>query len=172
MNKYSNGKIYAIRHPRTELYYIGSTCQNYLSARLAQHKAIQKGSSKKLFDLGINECYIELLELFPCNTRLELEKREGELIRQFKNNLVNRSIPQRSKKECNAEYRLNNKNKIKEAAILYRTINKDKIIEYKAIMKEDRYKKVNCQCGKTYSKNHKARHEQSIRHLKTLNITQ
>ena len=42
MNKYQNGKIYAIKSPNTEKIYIGSTTQKYLSSRLAQHNGHMK----------------------------------------------------------------------------------------------------------------------------------
>ena len=40
-NKYQNGKIYTIRHPETDKFYIGSSTQS-LSKRLAKHKGNYK----------------------------------------------------------------------------------------------------------------------------------
>jgi hypothetical protein len=99
VNKYQNGKIYTIRSPHTEKYYIGSTIEKYLSSRLNGHKASFKSyingncnnlTSFQILELG--EAYIELLEIFPCSSKLELHKREGELIREHKDNCVNRKI--------------------------------------------------------------------------------
>lgn len=86
MCDYQNGKIYAIRSPQTNKIYIGSTTQP-LRKRLWDHKNDNYNpnrtekicTSKKIMDLG--DYYIELLENFPCNTKEELNKREGELQR-------------------------------------------------------------------------------------------
>ena len=60
INKYNNGKIYTIRSPNTDKYYIGSTC-NTLTNRFMSHKSpSNKCESKEIIDLG--EAYIELLE--------------------------------------------------------------------------------------------------------------
>ena len=84
---YQNGKIYAIRSPNTDKIYIGSTTQS-LKKRLWNHKndnynptrgAERMCTSKQIMDFG--DHYIELLENFPCNTKEELNKREGELQR-------------------------------------------------------------------------------------------
>ena len=100
MNKYNNGKIYTIRSTTTDKYYIGSTVQP-LYKRFHDHKdkynkylKTKKGGynrSYEIFKLG--DAYIELLENSPCKNKDELTRREGELIRQYKNNLVNHNIP-------------------------------------------------------------------------------
>jgi hypothetical protein len=46
-----------------------------------------------------DDVYIELLELFPCNSRMELEKREGELMRLHLSKIVNKHIAGRTRKE-------------------------------------------------------------------------
>ena len=97
INKYNNGKIYTIRSPNTDKYYIGSTC-NTLTNRFMSHKSpSNKCESKEIIDLG--EAYIELLENFSCNSKEELNKREGELIREHKNNVVNKIVAGRTKKQ-------------------------------------------------------------------------
>jgi len=96
-NKYHNGKIYTIRSPHTDKYYIGSTC-NTLSKRFSQHNC-QFSSSKIIIDYG--DAYIELLENFKCENKNELNKREGELIRLHKENIVNYLIAGRSQKDYN-----------------------------------------------------------------------
>lgn len=79
MPDYSQGKIYAIRSPNTQQVYIGSTIVA-LSKRMGQHKATtNKCSSKAIIDAG--EAYIELIEAFPCESREQLNKREGEVMR-------------------------------------------------------------------------------------------
>jgi len=49
-----------------------------------------------------DDCYIELLELFPCNSKMELEKREGELMRLHLSKIVNKHIEGRTKAEHKA----------------------------------------------------------------------
>ena len=72
INKYQGGKIYTIRSPHTDKYYIGSTVEKYLSSRLNGHNASYKRflndahgkiTSFEIIELG--DAYIELLELFP-----------------------------------------------------------------------------------------------------------
>jgi len=196
-NKYQRSKIYTIRHPDSEKYYIGSTCEKYLSNRFGGHKKSYKRylngkghdlSSFRLFELGIDQCYVELLELFPCNSKLELIKREGELIRLHKNDVVNKVVAGRTKKEyrqdnkeviCEKakEYHRANKEQILEKGKEYREANKEKIIERKKkyhqankeVISEKRKVKFTCECGTESTKNHKLRHERSIKHIEYIN---
>jgi hypothetical protein len=99
-SKYENGKIYTIRSNQSDKYYIGSTCSP-LNKRLYEHKR----SYKRYLDgklkmktasyeiVKFDDAYIELLELFPCQTKIELIKREGELIRQHKHEVTNVTVP-------------------------------------------------------------------------------
>ena len=123
INKYHNGKIYTIRSPHTDKYYIGSTC-NTLSKRFSQHNC-QFSSSKIIIDYG--DAYIELLENFKCENKNELNRREGELIRTHKENIVNFLIAGRTK----TEYYNDNKNIILEKIKQYQNDNKNKIKERK-----------------------------------------
>jgi hypothetical protein len=110
-SKYQHSKIYTIRSPNTEKYYIGSTVKKYLCSRLSEHNAdykrflngkCRKTTSYEIIELG--NVYIELLECFPCNSKLELSKREGELIREHKNNCVNKVVAGRTRKENETEH--------------------------------------------------------------------
>ena len=89
MPDYSQGKIYTIRcRDDNSLIYVGSTTQN-LSQRLAGHKRLStnlKYQNIKLYQTVNNDWdnwYIELYELCPCNCKTELDKREGEVIRNI-----------------------------------------------------------------------------------------
>jgi len=132
---YKNGKIYAIRSHQTEQIYIGSTTQP-LTKRLNAHKA--KNCNSKLI-LQYADAYIELIENFPCNSREELNKKEGEHIRA--NNCVNKLIAGRTQKEYlednkevlkekTKKYREENNELLKEKAKKYRDQNKEKMKEY------------------------------------------
>ena len=111
-NMYQNGKIYKIVDNGYNLCYYGSTCQP-LTKRLSTHKKdyrrYKDGRKErpitlcKIFDeYGIDNCKIELVELFACNSKEELHKREGEFIRD--NECVNKFIPGRSKVEYAREH--------------------------------------------------------------------
>lgn len=79
INKYQNGKIYKIVCNKTNLVYIGSTTQKYLSDRLKGHRCCFNRNKKittanQILENG--DYYIELVELFPCNSKDELLVRE------------------------------------------------------------------------------------------------
>lgn len=188
MPDYTNGKIYTIRHPDSEKYYIGSTCQP-IHKRFNGHKTkyinnILNPTSKILFELGVNDCYIELLENYPCNNKEELNKREGELIRLYKNNLVNKQIAGRTKEEYEIdnkdkmdnyrkEYYIENKSIITQKQKEYNSINAININKRVKQWREENKDKVKirnetiekCKCGYEYTLVNKARHEKSKRHL-------
>ena len=189
INKYNTAMIYSIRSNATDKYYIGSTTQ-ILCKRFSDHninyKAYLKGTSNfmtsfKILELG--DAYIELLEEINCDNRNQLEKREGELIREHKNNCVNRCIAGRTKQE----YYIDNKDKITENIVQYRIDNKDKIKQYKIDNKEsisiqnkqyykDNIESINakkklqylCTCGSTIQLCTKAQHNKTAKHLKAL----
>ena len=173
-NKYQNGKIYTIRHPDSEKYYIGSTCEKYISNRFGGHKSNYKKylngkysnvSSFRLFDLGIDECYIELLELFPCSSKMELTKREGELIRLYKNDVVNKRIAgvtKEAKKEHKKEYMIEYNEANKEVKKQYYQTNKEQILEKQKI-------KYTCECGSQLRKRDKLIHDKTKKHINFIN---
>jgi hypothetical protein len=100
MPNYQNGKIYRIHSYQTDLVYYGSTTEK-LSRRLSGHKSnIKSGSSvssKRIFEY--DDVMITLIELFPCNSKSELESRERFYIEN--NQCVNKQIPTRTIKEWN-----------------------------------------------------------------------
>ena len=168
INKFNKSMIYTIRSPHTDKYYIGSTTQK-LCKRFVDHKMhynqYLKGNvylvtSVKILELG--DAYIELLEEINCDNRYQLEKREGELIREHKEHCVNKHIPCRTNKEWEQDNHERRSVQKKE----YRLINADKLKEYKLINKEkinenarNRYKedilinkdKINEQARKRYA---------------------
>jgi hypothetical protein len=165
---YQNGKIYSIRSPHIEDYYIGSTCQ-LLCKRFAVHKRQYKAciftTAKQLFDLGIDDCYIELIENYPCNNKEELRKREGELQRLHKDNIVNIRIEGRKHKEYyednkeriaikDKNYCENNKERIAIRDKNYYENNKDIILEKDKIYYENN-KDIILEKKKNYYENNK-----------------
>jgi len=132
---YKNGKIYAIRSHQTDEIYIGSTTQS-LSKRFSNHKSKYKlyldGNLKKYLTsskiLQYDDAYIELFEEYPCDNKIMLNKREGEIIRL--NNCVNKCIAGQTSKEQKREYYEKNKDKMREKQKEYWKQNKDKMREY------------------------------------------
>jgi len=162
MPDYTNAKIYKIWSPHGEEIYIGSTTQR-LYKRLNHHKCARDCSSKILFE-NYDDVRIELIENFPCNNKEELNKKEGEYIRN--NDCINKVIAGRTQKEYREdnkekmkEYCEDNKEKIKEQRKEYRENNKEKIREYTENNKEKRkeYYENNKQKYKDYREDNKAK---------------
>jgi len=124
MPDYEQAKIYKLWSPQGDEIYIGSTTQS-LALRKAGHKHRQNCCCKILFQ-KYDDVRIELIEEFPCKNKMELERREGELIRT--NDCVNRCIAGRTHKE----YRKDNKEQIRE----YYEKNKQKLLEYQKEYRE------------------------------------
>lgn len=137
MPDYSKGKIYKI--VGGDECYVGSTTKS-LAKRFSSHKKDKDTTAKLLFDkYGVENCQIELIELFPCETRIELNKQEGVWITQLKS--VNRCIAGRTYKETQRAnylahiderkaYRDAHKEEKKEYHKAYREANRDKIVAY------------------------------------------
>lgn len=188
MSKYQRGKIYSLRsRSRPDLEYIGSTVQR-LSQRLYGHrcdyKRYQAGnyhytSSYQILELG--DAYIELVEYYPCETKAELDRREGEV--QRATDCVNNRIAGRTRAEhyadnideikaYKAKYRADNKDKIKERDAKYRAENKDKIKVKKAQYYTNNKDKVlarpaeriTCECGAEIRRGEISRHSRTKKH--------
>lgn len=104
MPDYSEGKIYKITSQYTTDVYIGSTCQS-LADRFSQHKTDCK-NDKKISSREIvkyEDCNMELIELYPCESKEELLKRERYWIEKHSKTKVNKQLPTRTKKEYNGE---------------------------------------------------------------------
>ena len=110
MSKYQNGKIYKIVNVGYNKCYIGSTCEE-LSQRMARHRHSYNTYLKSnknlershlLFDeFGIENCLIILVEQYPCNSREELLRKEGEHIKNTE--CVNKYVAGRTVAEYESE---------------------------------------------------------------------
>ena len=194
---YKNGKIYTIRSYQTDKFYIGSTCST-LTKRLYQHKSRYKygtSTSTSREIVKYNDCYIELLEAFECKNKNELRQREGELIRKYKNDIVNCRIENRTTKEWQndnkekiKQWRTNNKEKLKQYHKQYKIDNKEKCkyyyekyhidnkekikqygTQYRIDNEEKRKQKYICDCGRTYSYYHLSIHKKTKYHINYMN---
>jgi hypothetical protein len=140
MSDYSKGKIYTIRCRTDDTkIYVGSTIQP-LSKRWGGHKIDSlRGSNMLLYQTinnDWNNWYIELYELYPCNSKEELLKREGQLIREIGN--LNKVITDRTPKE----YRETHKDRKAETHKEWYEMNKDKIVEKKKEYYESNKEKI------------------------------
>ena len=127
MPDYQNGKIYSIRSHQTDKIYIGSTTQP-LAQRMAIHIYSYKTgnnlcSSKEI--LQYEDAYIELIEDYPCDTKEQLNRREGEVIRNT-TNCTNKCIAGRTM----TEYRQDNKEKLNESKKKWNEENKERVAEH------------------------------------------
>jgi hypothetical protein len=138
MPNYINAKIYKICGG--EEVYVGSTCRTLLQ-RFTSHKSEYNGKYKKcnssiLFEkYGIENCTIELIQDFPCDSRKDLHEREGYYMRTM--TCVNRFIAGRKQKEYNYIHREKRKEYMKE----YKQTDKQK--EYMKEYNEKNRVKIN-----------------------------
>ena len=182
--RYKRGMIYTIRNIKDDtMVYVGSSINN-LSKRFDNHKRCCKaGSSISLYshivDNDWSDFYIELYEAYPCNNKKELNRREGQVIREI--GTINKKIQGRTRKEyyednidivkeIQKKYREENVDKIKKQRKEYYNENVDKIkkerMEYckknADIVKEKKKEKVCCNiCGTFSSNRHLARHQKT-----------
>ena len=146
MRDYKQGKIYKIVSYQTDRVYIGSTIET-LSRRMSGHRAgykrHQAGKSNYLtsFDiLAFGDAEIVLIEVFPCESKGELEARERHWIEQT--SCVNKRIPTRTQKEYNQgvnrenrreysqRYAKDNQDHSREQKRQYRQANQEHISDY------------------------------------------
>lgn len=146
MTDYKNGKIYKITDSNNEMIYIGSTVlplvfrwRVHISTYLHRSKESNINRSNytvySIFDkYGIDKCSIQLIEEYPCSNKGELEKREGQIIRDMRKTIqsvVNKNIAGRTRqewyidnKDLKKKYYLDNKEKILKYSSNYYKTNK------------------------------------------------
>jgi DNA repair exonuclease SbcCD ATPase subunit len=164
MPNYTNGKIYTIRFHNSNEIYIGSTTQS-LAVRFGGHKVKNNSAVYKLIQDKYNgkwdECYYELYENYSCNNKEELCRKEGEIIRLFKDDekydCINCYVAGRNYKE----YKKDNNDKIKEYKKEYYENNLEKLKE-----KQKQYYNNNIECIKEYQKEYKEQNIDKIKEYK------
>ncbi len=157
ISKYESGKIYTIRcRIDNNLIYVGSSIQP-LHKRWHEHKSRTKSDNakysntllyNKMKDIGIENFYIELYENCSCQSKEQLNQREGQIIRELQPTL-NKQIAGRTFEE----YKVECIDKIKEHKKEYRYLNKDKIKEHKKEYYEQNKEKINQRNKQYYEKN-------------------
>jgi len=184
MPDYSQGKIYKIVSPNHEKIYIGSTCLT-LERRFSLHKSKHQCCSTEIIDAG--DARIELIELFPCLDRAQLEDREGEVQLMDWDGCVNDRVAGAYRraggkkaydKVKNKEYREENAEKIKAQKKAHYEANSEAIkAQNKAYreansetIKAKKRQKITCFCGATHSRQGKAKHQRTKRHMNFVEI--
>lgn len=136
MVNYQLGKIYKIySHIDPSICYVGSTCKKYLCQRINGHRSDynkwKDGKSRKVmsYDIfekfGVDNCIIELVKEYPCESKDQLSKKEGEYIKTL--NCVNKCISGQTPKESNKIWREQHKELIVIKQKEYNEQNKEKI---------------------------------------------
>jgi len=156
MCDYKNGIIYKIVCEITGEVYIGSTKQS-LEDRIIFHiREYNNTCSKQIIDR--NKYYIEHLETYPCNSKQELCRREGEYQLMFE--CINTKIAGRTHAEWRidnkeritkqkSEYYLDNKEKLSQQHREYRLEHSEKIAKQKSEYRQDN-KEYLKECDKQY----------------------
>ena len=178
MNKYHNGKIYKIADVGYNKCYIGSTTES-LSRRFSKHKHkyrkyIEGGDKHAtcydLFDeYGVECCKIELIEFCQCETKDELLRREGQIIKDT--DCVNRCVAGRTDREyyednfnriktIQKEYNDEHNDEMKQKRKQYYMENKDKILR----QQKERY-------SNKFEEIQKYKQEYHIKHRDKINET-
>ena len=166
------GHVYSIRTHQTTDIYIGSTTQP-LSKRMVNHRTDYKNyldGSKKYYTsfeiIKYPDSYIELIYEGEFESKLEMQKREGQEIRNT--NCVNKRIAGRTMQE----YYKDNKTQILENVKQYYKENREKLLEYqkeyqkdnRETIAEQKNQKFTCVCGGCFTHGNKCRHLKSKKH--------
>ena len=145
---------------------------------MTRHRASYKSYNKSpetrarntlynMFDeYGVDNCKIELIEYYPCSTREELRRREGEVIKETE--CVNKRVEGRTRQEYlqdNQEYR-------REYCKNYNATHKESISENKKKYFEDKKDHlteiIECDCGAKISRHWMNDHKKSELHQRYL----
>ena len=148
MTDYSKGQIYKVVDNGLNMCYIGSTvqplCKRMSGHRIGYERFLNgKGDRVAVYNIfdeyGTENCKITWIEDFSCNSKKELQAREGHHIRN--NDCVNKRIEGRTNKEYRDEHReqiqdrkkhhyQNNRQVILEKTQVYRDNHKEESKEY------------------------------------------
>ena len=171
------GYIYRLWTPGITDEYIGSTTD--MRKAKYQHKAICNNVNHKRYNLklykfirangGWDNWRMDMIEQIEFEDRMELRKRDGEII-QNRGATLNFHKAYGTRKE----YKEANKEKIKVQRREYREKNKEAIKEKREQYKRDNREKINdrknakfeCLCGDIIKMSGKYNHLKTIRHIK------
>jgi hypothetical protein len=164
---YDNGKIYKLVCD-DEHYYIGSTILK-LNLRFNSHKATSKREDatsrvyKHINEIGWDKVKIELIEIYPCDSKKELTEREDHYIQIAKDdhlclNFNRAHVSPEEKLETMKKYYEENKEKIIAQHKEYIEENKEKVDAYHA-----EYRKGHAEERREYSKKYAEEHPEWVK---------
>ena len=169
MPNFQKGKIYKLWSPQgaEEETYFGSTTDE-LHKRKSQHKSSHKRNknicASNILFVKYDDVRIELVEDYPCDSKAELLKKEGEYIRN--NKCLNKNIPDRTIKE----YREDNIESIKDYQKAYYKDNKESIKDYQKAYHKDylqEYTEKRSEQKKQYYRDNQERIRETVRKYQT-----
>lgn len=133
MTDYSEGKIYKLTNIITNEKYIGSTI-NSLKERKRQHLHVSKRQqTRKIYaniaNYGKDNFKIELIENWPCDNKIQLNKREG--YHQVLNNTVHNGLNVQYARPLEFVANLKIKAAAKINGKLWKQNNPEKVKQYK-----------------------------------------
>jgi group I intron endonuclease len=185
-NRYLRGKIYKLVSNVDDKIYIGSTCQQ-LSRRIFEHKGHSKKEPnrpvyKHFTNIGWINAEIILIEEYPCNNKMELERRERHWIDELKP-VLNSVIPTRTRQEYaidnreqltikHREYCRDNKEIIQACKKRDYEKNKEHILQHKKeyyrlnrdkILTIQKQKNI-CECGLSVTQPYMDKHKETLKH--------
>lgn len=174
-NKYNRGKVYKLVSFQTDKVYVGSTCEQYLSNRLAGHrrnyKRYQNGKQHYITSFEItkfDDVDIILLENFSCNSKQELHSRERYYIESL--DCVNKNVPTRTAQEYAKTDKVKTYQKAYAKTDKAKTYRKEyqKTDKVRAYDKAYKSKKIKCECGCEVRWDSQFRHNKTRKHQKYL----
>ena len=165
MVDYKKGKIYQIKNTIDDDVYVGSTT-NTLEGRMKGHRQGSHTKCKQHLALytkmniyGFDKFFIELIEEYPCNSKLELGARECHWIKE--RGTLNKVIQGRTPHDWNDEN--------KDVKRNWYAKNLDKIRE--RFMNHPDYKaKIVCECGLEVSLRHLNEHKLTKTHQRRMGV--
>jgi len=166
--RYQRGKIYTIRcYDDDKLIYVGSTIQP-LSTRMSGHRRDKLCSLYQYVNNNFNgnweNWYIELYENYHCNNKTELNKREGEIIREI--GTLNKLVAGRTKKEHYQENKQTHSERMKK----HYEANKENFKKYskeyneknkETILNKKKEKTICENCGAEITKAYLKKHQKT-----------
>jgi len=134
------GFVYKITSPSTEQIYIGSTILT-LQKRMRKHRKTENPTNSKII-IAFGDAVIECLEEVEYGDDVNILRHiEGEYIRQYWDNCVNKTMLGRTSKEYMVEWNEANKEYLKN-------YHKEKYKRNKEKINANRKEKVVCElCG-------------------------
>jgi hypothetical protein len=174
---YSNTMMYKIVSNDLNILdcYVGSTTD--FTKRKYGHKSDCANINRKHYNFKVykfirdngdwHNWSMVLIEMYPCTNHLESLQRERYWCENL-NATLNSVVPSRTKQEYDKEYNVDHKDHLTEKSKKYRETHKEHIKQYRKANQEQINNNQNtviyCECGHSYTRVNKSRHERSEKH--------